>query len=151
MEKASGCENGAVSLRRRRMEIRRFKMMTNSNVFVEQPVSKRLRPVSGISNNMPPRHRGEGGGDDEEVVMEEVMEEVVEKGGSGGGVDITLCVTNRDNALCGSRCSVEWGQENSALRLSVCDVIPDPGHAASSLSTAWERPSGGQSRFSRQS
>jgi hypothetical protein len=39
MEESSGCENGVVSSRRRRMEIRGFKMMTNSSSFVEQPVT----------------------------------------------------------------------------------------------------------------
>jgi hypothetical protein len=47
MEESSGCENGvgagAVSLRRRRMEIRRIKMMSSSSssasmVIAEQPV-----------------------------------------------------------------------------------------------------------------
>jgi hypothetical protein len=152
MEEASGCgaakteRNGAVSLRRRRMEIRRIKTMANAsaaNVIVEQPVSKRLRPVSA------------GGGGSNVVVREEV---VVEGGGDGGEVmDDGLCETGNpeDNAsrVCGERCSVEWGQESSTKnRRSVCEVIREGGEAeaeaaASSLSQAWERPFGGQSRF----
>nr|XP_024379595.1 probable protein phosphatase 2C 51 isoform X2 [Physcomitrium patens] len=52
MEESSGCENGAVSSRRRRMEIRGFKMMTNSSSFVEQPVSDcRLGNEDGCAIN----------------------------------------------------------------------------------------------------
>lgn len=112
---------GAVSLRRRRMEIRRIKMLTNANVFVEQPVSKRLRPVSGVSYNV--QREGEEDDDDVDVVQE--------------GDDVMM--NHRDNALL---CASTSTCSDSASRLS---VVREPGRAASSLSTAWERPSGGQS------
>ena len=151
MEDSMPCENGAVAVRRRRMEIRRFKMMaTNTSALVEQPVSKRLRPgvtstttaTAGLSSSW-----GEDGGD--------------------GGSPENVCVTDRDNAVSSGSTStsttgslvVERRQENSthARRpLSVCDddepvVREKPGEAtASSLSTAClEGPSRGQFRFPR--
>lgn len=153
MEDSMPCENGAVAVRRRRMEIRRFKMMaTNTSALVEQPVSKRLRPgvtstttaTAGLSSSW-----GEDGGD--------------------GGSPENVCVTDRDNAVSSGSTStsttgslvVERRQENSthARRpLSICDDDDDepvvrekPGEAtASSLSTAClEGPSRGQFRFPR--
>lgn len=134
MEDTTGSEgNGAVLLRRRRMEIRRIKMMTSGSACAEQPVSKRLRPVGGMY--APP-------GD-----------EADEQGGRG--VSACECLNGDRGALCGlgsDRGSERLQQDDSNCarnRMSVCGVVPDPdGQAAqSSLSAAWERPSGGQSWF----
>lgn len=176
MEESSGCENGvgagAVSLRRRRMEIRRIKMMSSSSssasmVIAEQPVSKRLRPVSGVLSNV---QRGEEvefeeeeeeGVEDVVVVGEDMVEEVEDV--EDGEEVMEKVKGRRDEALLNwgnammvygsTMCSDECGQGSNnknrsvgASRLSVCGVMREPGQqAASSLFTAWERPSGGQS------
>ncbi|CAM6002940.1 unnamed protein product [Sphagnum balticum] len=49
MDDSYPCETAAVAARRRRMEIRRFKAICSANPFVEQLVSKRSRPLTGIS------------------------------------------------------------------------------------------------------
>jgi hypothetical protein len=106
MDDSYPCETAAVAARRRRMEIRRFKAICSANPFVEQLVSKRSRPLTGIS--YVPR----------EVEKQTFLPAV----------------------------SSKRTQENSAPKLSGYESIQarDPKRAASSPSTVWESPTGGE-------
>ncbi|KAG0584222.1 hypothetical protein KC19_3G194600 [Ceratodon purpureus] len=149
-------ENGAVSLRRRRMEIRRIKMMTNassSNVFVEQPVSKRLRPVSGVSSMRDEGGGGGGGGGGGEGGGGGGGGDGgFQNGGGGGGAGAVGRVVMSGEGVV--MCS-EWGAERSdVIREPVglqVDHVEDDDEvddddddvARSSFSQARESPSGG--------
>lgn len=129
---------GAVSLRRRRMEIRRIKMLSSdveasSSSFVVQPVSKRLRPVT---------LREDGMEDEKLSMMNRGADNACSDECLGQGSITTTTTASatkpQNRLLLSSVLSKDDDDDN--------DVVGEKRAASSSLSSACERvPSGGQS------